>query len=121
MTFSLAGTHNKAYFAHFGETVTWQPFGRTERSIKAVVDRNPPAPLSAVPQSLSAGLVIVVRNAETSIDDDDCGGIGSDELMNDGMARGRLEVAVRVGTTATARVIRRIVAQDEGLLTLEVG
>lgn len=120
MTFSLAASHNKAYFAHFGETVTWQPFGRTERSIKAVVDRNPPAPLDAVQQSLAAGMVVVVRNAQTAIGDDDCGGISLSELANDGMARGRLLVALKVGGTATRRTIRRVASEDEGLLTLEV-
>lgn len=120
MSFDLTGTHNLAYFTHFGETVTWTPFGGTARSIKIVADRNPPQPLQDVPQSLAAGMVIVVRNSATSITDDTVGGIALSELAEDGLARSRITMATRVGGTATERVVRRILEQDEGCLTLEV-
>lgn len=120
MSFSLTGTHNLIQFSHFGETVTWRPFGGPDRSIKVVVDRNPPQPLGDVGQSHSAGMVVVVRNSQTEIADDTVGGIALSELSDGGLTRGRITMPNRVGGDSSDRVIRRILEQDEGCLTLEV-
>ena len=103
-----------------GESVTYTPLSGTPRTVNVMVHRNPPEPLPGVPNAQGKFLLISCRNlnpaqiiAGGSVDT----GIGSDEVNTGGDT---ITVAERIGATATARPIKRIVSQAGGMLTLEV-
>lgn len=102
----------------FGEEITYTPSGGSPRSILAIVDRNPPEDIPEAPAGgMQKGIMIEVANRETSIADDDIGGIGSAEVDTGGDI---VTLAVRIGVAAQVRPIARIIEQDVGMLQLEV-
>lgn len=98
------------FFTDFAETVVYCPRSGVRRSVQAVVDRSPPQDLSEAAGVAGAGIQVHVRNSATL-------GIASSELDIGG---DRIELALRLGATAQARPISRLVSQDAGILTLEV-
>ena len=114
------GRRAPAFLKDFGEDVVYTPSGGTPRTIKADVDRNPPAGIAEAPQGGVAPVAIVEvanRQSSTTTDTDGVGGISSSELNCGGDT---LTLARRVGQTATARPITRLVGHDAGMLKLEV-
>ena len=94
------------------ETVTYRPAGvsANDRSISAVVDRNPVAPVADTPGHLRPNLIVHVLNSATtgiSAGELDC---GTDILL----------LAARVGGAAEEMRIARPIEQDAGMLALEV-
>lgn len=98
------------FLAHFAEDVTYQPNGGTPRSIRAVVDRRQPSTLDGVAGSYAARAVVSVR-ADSEL------GITPAELD---LARDQLVLPLQVGGTPEARQFGAVLAQDNGLLTVEV-
>ena len=94
------------------ENVTYRPDGvaLSDRNIKAVVDRNPVAPVPDTPGHLRPDMIVYVLNDSTlgiSASELDC---GTDVLL----------AAKRVGGTLAAMHIARAIEQDAGMLALEV-
>lgn len=95
----------------FAESIEYWPAGAVAaRQIKAIVDRNPPAPIGEAPRMLVTRLQIEVANDGTA-------GILATELDR---GSDRVKLALRVGGTAEFRVVAAILKQDAGMLTLEV-
>ena len=110
-------TFGDAHFAEAwlpgeSETITYRPDGvaLSDRSIEAVVERDPPEPVRETPGLLRPGIIVHVRNDATL-------GISAAELDT---GQDVLLLAKRVGGTAVAMHIATILTQDAGLLSLEV-
>jgi len=102
-----------AFLRAFGEEVGYTPSGGEARTITAVVDRDPPAPLAQAADQVRPRCIIEVG---TDPDDADYGGIAPADF--DGGAD-TFSLAVRVG--GTAQTLRgRIIAQDAGMMALEL-
>jgi len=97
-------------FADFGETVVYRPLGGRPRSIEAVVDRQPPAPIEGAPGGVRPTMVIVVKNDEQE-------GIGSREIDTGG---DRVEAPPRVGEKPLEFRILEVGQNDAGTLELRV-
>jgi len=111
---------NSIFHLRFGEIAAYLPSGGDERNIVVVIERNPIANQSETPGVLSRPMLVHIPNSSATqgfTADLTATGISSTELN---VGRDKLRLAVRVGTTATEVSIRRIVAQDESVLTLEV-
>lgn len=98
------------FLSMYGESVTYKPASGQERTITAIVYRQGPDVLLALPSGRAERLELEVHN-----DTDD--GIASDEVNTGGDF---VTVAARIGDTATDRRIVRIVSQDTAMLRLEV-
>ncbi len=96
--------------AEFAESVTYTPSVGSARSISAIVDRNPPQSVDGFGQVHAANIVAFVPNDGTL-------GIDSSALNTGGDT---LTISKRVGETATARSIVRLVYHDAGLCEIEI-
>jgi len=99
------------------ETVIYRPADGDARNVIALVDREAPGPLPGAGAAVGQQLTITVINQATNADDDDYGGITSDEIDTGG---DKVDVAPRVGETRKTRMVKRIAAQDEGMMTVEL-
>ncbi len=101
-----------ALFSEFGETVDYYADGATlTRSITAVVDRQPPAAPASAPGGLREPFLLVEVANDATL------GISSAALD---LGRACLGVALRPGQARTKRRAVAIVAQDLGMIRLEV-
>jgi hypothetical protein len=98
------------YLAAWGEPVQYLPSGGTARNIQAVVDRETPTQLDDMPHVHAPRLVIHVAN-------DSIIGISSAEIN---ISNDKILVPVRIGETAVQKLITKIIAQDPGMMRLEV-
>jgi hypothetical protein len=89
------------------ETVSYLVAGEDARSIHATVDRGGAEPIM---QGQAPGIQIAVLNDAS---------VGIDAATLD-VGTDRIEVAERIGGTAKARGIQRIISQDVDFLTLAV-
>jgi len=101
----------------WGEEITYKPKGGTQRTVLAIIDRNVPESLPQSPGGMGQNIQIVVANRKTSRDDDDYGGIGSDELNTGG---DKVALPLSIGRTAVERPLGEIVRQDSGMITIQV-
>jgi len=88
----------------FGETITYKPNGGAARQIKAIVTRDPPAPLPDAPHGHTPNLVIDVENSAVT-------GISTAEID---VGLDLVNVAVRIGQAAQDRAFAGIISQDAG-------
>jgi len=88
----------------FAETITYKPNGGAERSIEAIVTRNPPAPLPAAPHGHAPNMIIDVENSATT-------GISTAEID---IGLDLVSVAERIGGTVKDRTFAGIITQDAG-------
>ena len=89
------------------ETVSYLVTGQDARAIQAIIDRGG---MEAYMQGMAPGMTISVLNdASAGID-----------AANLDVGADRIEAAERVGGTATARGIQRVISQDADWLTLAV-
>jgi len=98
------------FLTEFGEQIEYLPAGGGSRSIKAIVDREPPAELDGMPGAHATRTTITVANNSTT-------GISSSEINLGG---DKVEVSVRINETARQKRITGIISQDNGMMTLEV-
>ena len=111
MTPTLETMGLTAFFgAEFVETVVYTPAGGRPRSIDAVVNREPIAAKPETPRGVAPRIEVTVRNDVTL-------GISSSEIDLGGDT---VTLARRIGETAAARPVRRIVGQDAGAMTVEL-
>jgi len=97
-------------FADFGESIVYRPLAGKPRSVEAVVDRQPPAPIDGSPGGIRPAMIVVVRNDEQT-------GIGSREIDTGG---DRMEIVPRVGEKPIEFRITEVGQNDEGTLELKV-
>ena len=115
---SVLASDAEMFLAEWGDEIIYRPAGGTARTILAVIDRNPPAGISESPSGgIGKSITIDVANRATSVDDDEYGGISSDEVDTGG---DKVDVALRIGLTAQSRMISRVLSQDAGMMQLEV-
>lgn len=95
------------------ETIVYRPNGGRPRSIRAIVDRNPPEPIEEVPQALAPKLVLTVLNNERT-------GISSHQAAAIDTGGDTVDVAVRVGGEVTTRPIAKILRHDDATVEVEV-
>ena len=100
-----------------GEQVFYTPLGEAGRNILAIVDRNPAAS-DAGGRAARGRIDVTACNRQTSIDDDEVGGIGSDELDTGGDT---VTLPRRPNKTAAEMQLVRVHKHDEGLVYVEVG
>lgn len=93
--------------AEFGERIMYLPAAGLPRQITAIVNRNPPEPLTGGEGLIVASLLITVKSDPG---DPTHGGIEMDQLDTGGDL---VEVALRAGGTPEARPIVRP-ANDDG-------
>ena len=89
------------------ETVTYLTAGQDARAIDAIVDRGG---MEAYMQGMAPGMTISVLNDPVS-------GI---DAANLDVGADRIEAAEKIGGTAAARGIQRVISQDADWLTLAV-
>lgn len=100
------------------EEVVYVPRSGSERTIMALVDRNPPASVDGPSDTVVAyDLQVHVCNRTTSKSEDDVGGIGSAELDTGG---DKIRLATKLGGDAEDRRIAEIVDQDTAMQTLGI-
>ena len=108
---SLLQSVAPAFASMFGESVVYTKEDGTERTITAVIYRDPPEPLADVPaKNLAHHLEVEVRNDASE-------GISASELKT---RMDTITVAERLGETAQAFPITRLVSQDAGMLRLRL-
>ena len=108
----------KVFLREFGEEITYRPKDGLNRTILAVVDRDPPAPVEGAGEGvMGKRIVIWVANNESSIAIDEFGGIAVDELNTGG---DEVDLPVRLGKTAETRQLGQLLEQDGGMLSIEV-
>jgi len=105
------------FLAMFAQGLTYRPRSGTARTIRGVVDRDPPQTIEEPPGVMGKRITIIAANRATSTDDDDYGGIASSEVDTGG---DRIDVPPRVGATAETRAIARVSDQDGGMIRVEV-
>ena len=93
----------------FAESVVYRPYGGTERTILAIVNRFPVDQLVGVSESFLPRIVLTVRNNNTV-------GISSTEIETGG---DQIDVAMRYGDTPQTISILRVVKSDAALVTFE--
>lgn len=100
------------FLTAFGEAEkgTYYPYVGGSREITAIVNRPGPAGLEGAPHGSSPKLSIVVANNATT-------GISSDEVNE---MKDEYKVAVRIGEAAQRKLITKILAQDAGMMELEL-
>lgn len=96
--------------ALFGETVTYVPYGGTEREVTALVQRG--GSRMVPPTGAYSGNLPTVVFANDATD-----GISSSELN---LGQDNIKVAMRPGQTAESRPIGQLVQVNEVLVELEV-
>ena len=113
-----------AMVREWGEEVVYVPDTGAERTILAIVDRNPVRDVPEAPRPVPGKHIEVeVVNQATSLVRDandyatDVGGITSAELA---AGRDKLRLAVKLGETATERVVRKPIGHDEGSMIMEL-
>ena len=94
----------------FAETITYKPNGGAERSIEAIVTREPAAQVPGAPHGYGPLLKIDVENSATT-------GISANEID---IGLDLVSVAVRIGDTAQDRSFAGILSQDVGRVIYEV-
>jgi len=99
----------EALLALHGEPVIYRPYGKTPRSIDAIVVREPPATIAEA-GSLAARITIKALNNALV-------GISSAQVDT---GRDKLDVAQRQGATATTRSIAGRVRTMGGFTILEI-
>lgn len=97
-------------FADFGEQIVYLPREGRPRSIPAVVERQPPAPIDGAPGGVRPAMVVVVKNDEQD-------GIGGREIDTGG---DRVKIAPRVGQEPQEFRILEVGQNDAGTLELRV-
>lgn len=98
--------------AGFGEAVTYKPSGGDNRSISAVIERGTLAKLDGGQAYAANGPEMVIR-----VVNDATTGITAAEVNT---GKDLVSLPVRIGQSATDRLITKILAQDDGQLVLEV-
>lgn len=100
-----------ALLTQFGESITYAPKDGPLRVIDAIVERNPPAILSATGDAVFPEATVRVYNSVTT-------GIGSSEVD---IGKDELVMALKIGD-ATARRFSMLtmISQDAGVVTLAV-
>ena len=93
-----------------GEAVTYQPEGGEDRAITVLVDRLPAETMPGMERG--KGPRIEVRAANNASD-----GIAANEVDE---GRDKITLAVRIGATPTARIVSKLIGQDEHWTTLEM-
>jgi len=99
------------------ETLVYRPDGGTARNVKALVDRETPAPTAEAPRAMAPEIHVALVNQATSSDDDTYGGISAGEIDT---GKDRIVIALRAGATAVERGLGPLVEQDGGMIRLEV-
>lgn len=95
----------------FGESITYLPNGGGERSIKAIVDRDPPAILDAAGNTVIPQFIVRANNSCRS-------GISSRELDS---GRDMLRFVKRIGDAIPGTYsIGQMLSQDSGVVQLAV-
>ena len=97
-------------FADFNETIRYRPRDGRPRTIVAVVDRNPPAPIDGAPNGVRASMMIEALNDEFS-------GIGSREVDTGG---DRVEIAPRIGLPIREYRLVSVESTDDGTVRIGV-
>jgi hypothetical protein len=96
-------------FSHFGESITYYPFGGTARTITAIVDREPPSIVDGAGEIITHAMVIEVYDSSST-------GISLSELNT---GRDKIGVALRAGGTAEQRSVAQLMEpQEAGLVRL---
>jgi len=103
-------TDTAADFLLFAENIKYIPQGGGARNIQAIVDRESPGPIGDAAYGNSPTLKITVINSDTT-------GISTSEINCGG---DKAELAVRYGETPQQRLIKKILSQDAGMMTIEV-
>lgn len=119
---AFAASPAKGLLAYHGEDVTYTPSGGAARTIKAIIDRNPPEPIPGVAGSLSrfaAATIAIGTTALSTTTDTD--GFGCITLAELNVGKDTLTITERTGVGGNvARIIGRVLSQDGNMLTLEV-
>lgn len=103
------------------ETLTYKPRSGSNRSVKALVKRNPPELLSVGGGggggAISKFMVVEVLNQATDSATDSYGGVSATELDTGG---DRFTIADRKGATASDRPITKLLKHTSAVVQLEV-
>jgi hypothetical protein len=94
----------------FAEKIEVHPLRERPRVVSAIVDRNPPAPVSEAPNALAGKLTITVAN-------DPITGIWSQDMDR---ATLKVKVALLDGGIQELRPLGSVEKQDAGMLTIWV-
>jgi hypothetical protein len=94
----------------FAETISYLPFNRGSRTIKAIVDREGARGLDGMQYGNAPLTSITVANNSTT-------GISSAEIDP---GKDKVSLAIRTGETVQQRIITKILSQDPGMMTLEI-
>ena len=95
----------------FGESIVYRKQNGTERTITAIVDRDPPAIFNPAGEvALTPSVVIRVHNDATY-------GISNTELETGG---DKVTLAVRTSETASQRTIAKLLESDGGVVSLAI-
>jgi hypothetical protein len=105
----------EAFLDAWGEQMIYTPAVGDARTITAIVDRN--VRTRTVVGTSAPQCEVMVANRATSITDDGYGGISSAALDRGG---DKLTFAPVIGGADRDWTINKIIAQDGGMLTLEV-
>ena len=109
------------FLIEFGEDILYRASeGGTERTVRAIIDRNPPEALAEPPNKALAPLLAVeVMNSadEVTLAGNTFKGISTSEVDTGG---GEVKLALRIGETAQWRPIKKLLSQDPGILRLGV-
>ena len=107
------------YLNEFGEDIIYHPGYGNPRRILAIVDRNIPASIDESPVGgIRQQITIHVANRLTDKDDDNYGGIGSDEVNTGG---DKVTLSLRIGQETQTRPIISVIEQDDDMIALEIG
>jgi len=97
--------------SNFGESITYMPYGGGERSIEAIVDRNPPAVFDAAGNTVLPQFIVRVYNSCRS-------GISSREIDT---GKDELKFVRRIGEVIpTTFSVGMMLSQDAGVVQLAV-
>lgn len=111
-------TDAPAYVAEWGESCTYVPRSGASRTIRAVIDREPPMTVAGT-DGLAPYAVVYVLNRSTSVTFNGLtfAGIAASEVDTGG---DKISYSDRLGGSTVARPVKKIAAQDAGILQLEI-
>lgn len=97
-----------ALMDHFGEEVTFSPYGGSPRTIDAIVTRQMPVPLSEVPTQLLPNIDVWIRRHATN------------GALTINVNQDTITTPVQIGGSAVAQLITDILFEDASWFHLSI-
>ena len=101
---------SSVYLDEFSEDIIYLPAGGGSREIRGIVNREMPEDIPGAPHGNTPVLTVSTANDATA-------GISSSELNTGG---DRITIDVRAGKVATNRKVTRLLAEDAGMIKVEL-